>query len=142
MFSSPSPLKDQLIRAGSLPRLLKRFLLAWLALSAVAIGNAGADDASGAHRCACGRSGLVVVRAEATGRYLTAFWGGGEVFAIGALDRMPLRRMTFRMEPAAGGGASVVPRIDVSVGLPPDLLAFLAKIPPPKYVEQKAQACE
>ena len=44
MFSSPSPLKDQLIRAGSLPRLLTRFLLAWLALSAVAIGNAGADD--------------------------------------------------------------------------------------------------
>ena len=68
---------------------------------AAAGGNAGADDA---HRCACGRSGLVVVRAEATGRYLTAFWGGGEVFAIGALDRMPLRRMTFRMEPAAGGG--------------------------------------
>ena len=44
MFSSPSPLKDQLIRAGSLLRLLTRFLLAWLALSAVAIGNAGADD--------------------------------------------------------------------------------------------------
>ena len=44
MFSSPSPLKDQLIRAGSLPRLLTRFLLAWLALSAVAIGNASADD--------------------------------------------------------------------------------------------------
>ena len=70
---------------------------------AAAGGNAGADDAQ--HRCACGRSGLVVVRAEATGRYLTAFWGGGEVFAIGALDRMPLRRMTFRMEPAAGGGS-------------------------------------
>ena len=31
MFSSPSPLKDHLIRAGSLPRLLTRFLLAWLA---------------------------------------------------------------------------------------------------------------
>ena len=27
-----------------------------------------------------------------------------DLFAIGALDRMPLRRMTFRMEPAAGGG--------------------------------------
>ena len=70
-------------------------------------GNAGADDAR--HRCACGRSGLVVVRAEATGRYLTAFWGGGEVFAIGALDRMPLRRMTFRMEPVGGGGGGGAP---------------------------------
>ena len=63
-----------------------------------------ADDGGARHRCACGRSGLVVVRAEATGRYLTPFWGGGEVFAIGSLDRMPLRRMAFRMEPAGGGG--------------------------------------
>ena len=75
---------------------------------AAAGGNAGVDDAR--HRCACGRSGLVVVRAEATGRYLTAFWGGGEIFALGALDRMPLRRMTFRMEPAgSGGGGSDAP---------------------------------
>ena len=56
------------------------------------------------HRCACAKPGLVVVRAEATGRYLTAFWGGGEVFAIGDLGRMPLKRMVFAMEPEGGGG--------------------------------------
>jgi hypothetical protein len=39
-------------------------------------------------------------------------------------------------EGGGSGGAAVVPRIDVRVGLPPDLLAFLAKIPPPAYQEE------
>jgi hypothetical protein len=44
MFSFPSPLKGHRIRVRALPRLLMRFLFAWLSLSAVTIGNARADD--------------------------------------------------------------------------------------------------
>ena len=44
MFFSPSPLKGHRICVGALPRLLMRFLFAWLALLAVTIGNATADD--------------------------------------------------------------------------------------------------
>lgn len=44
MFSSPSLLIGQRIHIRALPRLLMRFLLAWLAFSAVTIGNASADD--------------------------------------------------------------------------------------------------
>lgn len=44
MFFFSSPIKDKKIRSRALPRLLIRFLLAWLALSAVTIGNANADD--------------------------------------------------------------------------------------------------
>ena len=60
------------------------------------------SSGGGRHRCACAQPGLVVLRAEATGRYLTTFLGGGEVFAIGTLGRMPLHRLAFRVVP---GGA-------------------------------------
>ena len=70
--------------------------------------SASAADARAPLDCLCGlrRGQLLLIRSEKNGRYLTSFPNGGEVFAIGSLDRMPLRRLAFRLTAASSSAAS------------------------------------
>ena len=59
----------------------------------------------GAHAdCVCGLPRTrVVLRAEASGRLVAGFPGGGELFAIASTGRMPLERTAFELVPADDG---------------------------------------
>ena len=51
--------------------------------------------------CACGvTAGTIVLRSTAGRGFLSSFPGGGEVFAIGRIGRMPLSRLVFHLTPA------------------------------------------
>ena len=54
--------------------------------------------------CVCGLPRTrVVLRAEASGRLVAGFPGGGELFAIASTGRMPLERTAFELVPADDG---------------------------------------
>ena len=58
-------------------------------------------DPTAPRECACGiLPGTVLIRSSAGGGFLTAFPGGGEVFAIGKISKTPLQRVIFRLSRA------------------------------------------